>query len=262
MKRIVLLVGWISAFLFFAGCGAKGQDPQFSLNAQNAYCPAGLDKSKTLPDVLQVQKYRITVSGADLSPMQFEAPGNASGMALDNIPKGDNRTVLVEAINNRSQVICRRELQGVSIQGGTSIPIAFSLLAVPFIANLSDGNLITQTRLVFQGYGEPAGAVEITDEFGGSETVLTDLNTNEELVSPSVQDASFGFKPAILSLGEHTFHVRDIQTGQESQVKVTLVSPGRPPGMAINVTGAITVTRSQSVGMGGSFSQVLEALEK
>ena len=262
MKRIVLFALMVPLFWGLSvGCGKK-EEPLFSVSEEFAYCPVGQNGSGTLPDVLRIESYRITVTAEGEEPVVFSLPGNVDSANLKDIPKGENRTVLVEAVNNRGQVICSRELLGVSIKGGTVIPIAMSLLAVPFVANVSDGNLVTQTRLTFHGYGEPAGAVEIVDIFNGAETVLTDLDTNEELVSPSLASAEFSFKPAVLPLGEHLFRVRDIQTGQQSEVKVTLVQPGRFPGTGICSAGAVSPNRSDTVGRYDPFSEVFEALKK
>lgn len=254
---IVLALG-----LILGACSGK-EKQEFSLSADFPHCPVGRDPSKPLPDVLRIEQYRITVSGGNIDePMVFTVPGNAEGASVDDIPKGENRTLLVEALNNRDQVICRRELRGVSIKGGKLTPVEMSLLAVPFIANISDGNIVTQTRLVFRGYGEPSGAVEILDNFQGNEIVLTDLDTNSDLVSPTVSDADFTFRPAVLPIGEHTFTVRDTQTGETSEVTATLVRPGRQPGTGFSVAGFIGSTKSQTIGRNDYFVEALEALMK
>lgn len=253
--RVILA---LLATAFAAGCGGEGL--QTSLSLENAYCPVGQAGTSAMPDALRIETYRVTLSGEDFEPITVDMSGNTASAPIEGIPKGEDRTLLIEALNNRGQVVCRRQLTGIEIRGGKLALIEISLLAVPFIANLSDGNLVTQTRLTFQGYGEPVGAVEILDLFQGNETVLTDLNTSSEMVSPSLQDASFKFQPPVLGLGEHLFTVRDVQTGEQSQVRVTLVRPGRVPGRGLSVAGALDLTQSQTVGRNDLFIEALEAL--
>jgi hypothetical protein len=248
------------ALAFFAACGGKKLETLVSL--ENAYCPAGKAGAAALPDVLKIESYRVTISGDDFDPIVVTLDGKTASSPVEDIPKGEDRTLLVEALNNRGQVICRRELTGIEIKGGKIALVELSLLAVPFVANLSDGNVVTSTRLTFQGYGEPAGAVEIIDTFNGSETVLTDLDTNSELVSPSENDATFKFRPAVLPIGGHLFTVRDYQTGQQSQVAVTLVAPGRTPGTGLSVAGFIGTAGVQTAGRNDAFVEALEALSR
>ncbi len=245
---------------FLAAC--SGDKLQTSLSLENAYCPAGKDVTGPLPDVLKIESYTITISGDDFEPITVTLDGKTASSPVEDIPKGENRTLLIEAKNNRGQVICRRELTGIEIKGGKIALVEISLLAVPFVANISNGNVVTQTRLVFDGYGEPVGAVEIIDTFDGKETVLTDLITSADLVSPLVKDATFKFKPAVLPIGEHLFTVRDFQTGEQSQVTVTLVAPGRTPGTGLSVTGKVGVAGVQTVGRDDVFVEALEALSR
>ena len=248
----------LAAMAFIAACG--GDKLQTTLSLDNAYCPAGKAGTGVLPDVLKIDAYRVTISGEGFDPIIVTLDGKTASTPVEGIPKGENRTLLIEALNNRGQVICRRELNGIDVKGGKIALVEISLLAVPFVANLSDGNVVTQTRLIFNGYGEPDGAVEIIDTFGGQDTTLTDLDTNAAQVSPSSDDATFKFKPAVLPIGEHLFTVRDFQTGEQSQVKVTLVQPGRTPGTGVSVSGKIGAGGVQTVGRNDVFVEAFEAL--
>jgi hypothetical protein len=253
---------WLALSVLFASCSGGSGDQQFSLSVDNAYCPSGISSLESPPDVLRVDSYRVLISGDGLEPIELFLPGNFAAGNIDKIPKGDNRTLLVEALNASGQVICRRQMTGISIEGGKSTPIIVTLLSVPFVTNLSNGNIVTQTRLVFKGYGEPAGAIEILDLFNGSETVLTDLETSSDLISPSTSDAGFVFKPAILPLGIHLFTVRDAGTGESSQVSVTLVTAGREPGRGIVAAGFRNSSQHHASGRSDLFSEVLEELTK
>lgn len=250
----------VASLAVIAACG--GDKLQTSLSLEDAYCPQGKDLTGPAPEVLKIEEYRVTISGEGFDPITVTLDGKTDSTPVEGIPKGENRTLLIEALNNRGQVICRRELTGIEIKGGKVALVEISLLAVPFIANISDNNIVTQTRLTFEGYGEPVGAVQVIDTFNGTETILTDLSTSSELVSPSKSDATFQFKPAVLPIGEHLFTVRDFQTGEQSQVKVTLVAPGRIPGTGLSVAGKVGALGVQTVGRNDVFVEALEALSK
>ncbi|HSA58375.1 MAG TPA: hypothetical protein VLJ37_01660 [bacterium] len=262
MRKVKILVGVtvMACMALLAACG--GKKLQTSLSLEDAYCPQGKDLSGAVPEVLKIESYEITISGDDFEPITVTLDGKTASAPVEEIPKGENRTLLIEAKNNRGQVICRRELTGIEIKGGKIALVEISLLAVPFVANISNGNVVTQTRLTFDGYGEPVGAVQIIDTFNGEESILTDLITSADLVSPSSADATFQFKPAVLPIGEHLFTVRDFQTGEQSQVTVTLVAPGRAPGTGLSIAGFIGTAGAQTVGRNDNFVEALEALSK
>lgn len=259
MKTLLGVIA-VAALTVIAACG--GDKLQTSLSLEDAYCPQGKDLTGPAPEVLKINEYRITISGEDFEPITVTLDGKTASSPVEDIPKGENRTLLIEALNNRGQVICRRELTGIAIKGGKIALVEISLLAVPFVANISDNNIVTATRLTFDGYGEPVGAVQIIDTFNGTETVLKDVATDSELVSPSSTDATFKFKPLVLPIGEHAFTVRDFQTGEQSQVKVTLVAPGRTPGTGLSVAGKVGALGVQTTGRNDIFVEALEALSK
>jgi hypothetical protein len=260
IKRFLGLASALAVTALAAACG--GDKLQTTLSLENAYCPAGKLGTSVLPDVLKIDAYRVTISGDGFDPITVTFDGKTSSTPVEGIPKGENRTLLIEALNDRGQVICRRELTGIEVKGGKIALVEISLLAVPFIANISEGNVVTQTRLTFEGYGEPDGAIEIIDTFDGKEMPLTDLDTNANQVSPSADDATFKFKPAVLPIGEHLFTVRDYQTGEQSQVNAVLVAPGRTPGTGLSVAGKVGVAGVQTVGRNDVFVEALEALSQ
>jgi hypothetical protein len=253
--NFVLLV--LFGSLSLAACGTVGET--VGIGIDDAYCPAGRQTLDILPEELRIETYRVTISAPDISPpITFDFEGKTTSAPLQNIPKGKNRTLTVEAVNSGGQIICRRTINDLTIEGGKLSSVAVPLLAVPFATNLSNGNLITQSRLVFRGYGEPGGAIEILDQFGGNETVLNDLNTNSDLIQPSINDAGFFFRPSLLPLGTHTFVVRDGTTGESNQVTVTLVRPGREPGRGIQTTGSVAPFGAQTAGRIDLLPDVME----
>src|SRR5262245_52792584 len=119
----------IAIGLFLFACNADNQ-LKTTLSLQNPYCPAGKDSTQALPDILKIDAYRITISGEGFDPMVVKLDGKTKSAPVQNIPKGTDRSLLIEALNDRNQVICRRDLTGMEIKGGKINVVEVSLLAV------------------------------------------------------------------------------------------------------------------------------------
>lgn len=258
--RSWILIG----FMTFSGCfGSSGAgDGVMAVAVYNAHRPAGLSADEPLPEVLRVETFRVLITGDKMDPVEVFFPGDAAGGTISGISRGDNRIVLVEAINKFGQVIRRREIAGVKISGGKETPIVASLLSVPIVTNLKDGNLVTQTRLVFQGYAEPGGSLEIEDSYNSSLSLLPDLSSSANMISPSLSLGGFTFKPPVLPLGTHTFTLRDPESGEESQITLTLVRPGRQPGIGVSAAGKVVASETTTASGAGLFSEVLDLMAR
>ncbi len=229
---------------------------------KNSRRPAALAATSPLPDILNVERFRVVVSGSDFSPpIEVFFPSDTASGQISGIPVGDNRTVLIEALNHTGMVIRRRELSGISIAGGEPTPVVATLLSVPIVTNLSNGNLVTQTRLMLKGYAEPAAGLQVEEINGATpSSVLTDISTSSSVVTPALSDGGFEFHPQLLALGPHTFRIRDTGTGQENIVTVTLVRPGRTPGVGLGLAGkTLPASRSTATSL-GRFSETLETM--
>lgn len=234
--------------LSLLACASSSSEQGTILLAVKNAQEATLSFRAPVPDILKVETFRVVVSGDDFQPIEASFPGNSTSGVLSGIPLGDNRTVLIEAINKKGQVVRRNQITGIKIQGGDPTPIEATLFSVPVATTPAEGSLITQTRLIFKGYAEPGGSLEIEDNLKDSpSSLLLDLNTSDNLVSPSLSDGSFTFQPPFLPTGVHTFIIRDPESGEESQITVTLVQAGLEPG-----TGMI--------GNLGKFPEVVEAM--
>lgn len=251
------------AFLFLCSCSSGNGDGVIALVVKNAASPAGLS-AQSIPSVLQADTFRVTISAPDLSPpLVVTFPGTAVEGQVTGIPVGENRTVLIEAINASGQVVRRRQLPGITISGDRPTPVVASLLSVPLVTNIPNNGLVTQTRLVFKGYAEPGSGLEITDAPpAGSSSVLTDINDSETMISPSLSDGGFTFQPSLLALGLHTFTITDLSSGEKSQITVTVVRAGRQPGLGFNVAGSIKPLSIESTGNSGMFSKALNQMQQ
>ena len=242
----------IAGLLFLSwlvGCSSGGAGG-ITLKVENGRKPAALMKSATLPDVLVANSFRVVISGADFAPpIEVSFAGDTTKGTISGIPIGADRTVLIEAINSNGQVIRKREMRGISIEGGGPTAVQATLLSIPWVTNIKDGSVIPLNRLMFLGYGEPAGSVEVMDQFEGVSASLSDITTAQPSVSPSRSDGSFFFRPQTLSPGKHTFEFRDPQTKESSKLTVTLVTVHRVPGTFVEFGGAVSSQATINLGI-------------
>lgn len=256
-----------------AGCGElSGENGGILLVVKNARGPAALvneesafsalTSDEALPSSLQVTSFRVIVSGPDFSPpIERFFPGDATEGTISGIPVGEDRTVLIEALNQDGRPVRRREVHHVEIQGGMETPVATSLVAVPWFTSLSDGSVVTTTRLTLEGYGEPGSGLEIVDHFGESSfsiSALPDTDgslTTSPFVTPSLSVGFFSLKPPLLPPGVHRFELRDPQTGESNIVTVTLVAPGRRPGTWVVSAGLLQSRQKTTLGMTEPFER-------
>lgn len=226
-----------------------------ALTVKNAKHPAAISIDN-LPEVLQVKSFHVVVSGEGFEPIESSFSADSSYGVVSGIPVGDDRTIMIEALNNSGQAIRRRTLKGLTVVAGNPTPVVATLVSLPVITNFQDGSLVTQTHLIFKGYGEPAGSVEVSDS-NQSSFILTDMSTSSTLISPSLSDGSFSFTPSLLPIGTHTFTFHDPESGEFTQLTLTLVKPGSRPGFGLSSAGAVSKSFGMSLGMMGQFQEVM-----
>lgn len=246
------------------GCLGPGGNGGVQLVVHHARLPATLKNAELLPDVLKVESFRVVISGSDFSPpIEVLFPGDASGGTISGIPVGEDRTIRIEALNSGAQVVRSREVTGISISGGEPTPVQATLLSVPWVTNIANNSIVTNSRLSFEGIAEPGSAVTVTDRFNGLDLSLSDLQgaaslDQAEPIRPSLSDGKFFFHPPLLAPGLHTFEFRDPQTGAASSLTVTLVPPGRMPGTFLGFGGGMDAR--WGVSLGQDSTDVIQAL--
>ena len=249
--RISLLLLLLVPFLISClGIGEDRSDGIIAMAVRDARRPAALKADVVLPDILTVTSFRVVISGDGIvPPIEVFFPGDSSSGIIKGIPKGRNRKVLIEALNAGGIAVRRREVDNVEISGGGDpTPVEASLLSVPVLTSPSNNALVVPGQLVFHGYAEPAGTLEIMETTDNASVVLYDVSTAADMVSPSLSDGGFTFQPSVMGLGQHSFTVRDPQSGWETQVAVTLVPPGRQPGTGFSAGGLISKINGSALG--------------
>ncbi len=235
-----LRIAFFGFFMLLAAC-TKQEHVDLFLNIENALAPAGL-VAEELPLRQQVKKFRVYVTGSGISvPILLEATPDGAGISLKDIPEGDQRTLLVEALNNENMVVRRKEIKNITIDKQKLEPITVSLNTVPIFLNLRNGNRVIVTRLMMQGSGEPNHQIEVQDASFNQSLVLKDNQTGLEFAEAKLSLGQFNFLPPELALGRHTFILRDLTNGESSQVTVRLAPPGSLPG-----TGIVSFGQSKS----------------
>lgn len=253
----------IPVIIITTGCNTGSGSGGIALVVKNARGPAPVEEngsvalaaSAVLPPELQVASFRIVVSGEDFPAIEAVFPAETTEGSVGNIPAGRERTVLIEALNSAGEAVRRRSVAHVEIVGGRTTSVAATLVAVPRFTSIREGRVITASRLVLEGYGEPGSGLELNDRFGDTTYSISEIPAEEgsasssPVITPSLSAGFFSMKPPVLQPGVHTFELKDPQTGESASVTVTLVPAGRRPGTWVGSMGGLAATHTTSAGM-------------
>ncbi len=239
----------LTVLLLLSTACTRHENVNIDLIIENALSPAGLSVEQ-LPEIQRVVRFVVTVTGEDLAePVVINLDADSTGTELNELPDGTARTFLVEAFNSEGMVVRRKQIMNVTIDKDNAEPIVVSLNTVPLFTNLRSGNRVIVNRLKLLGVGEPGGRLEIDDATEGSSDVLLDVSLGDSVISPSISLGTFTMAPDTLALGRHTFTVRDLDNGEQSQVSVRLIPPGSLPGIGIVSFGGIEASHVSAGGV-------------
>ena len=277
LSCFLILASYFSIFSF--ACMPGGGEGFVALEVQNARGPEGfsektlresaelqgfLTQAQTSIDPLVVTEFRVTITAADLAePITAEAQADAEEIEIVGIPVGEGRRILIEAINGEGTVIRRRELTGIVIKGGVVTPIKTSLNTIPLILNLKNNSTVLARHFSVQGFGEPAGRLQLEAR---STNQVIQLNESpfggEVLVSPSLSTGLFEFAPPAFLLGKQTLTVTDLSSGESSSIEIVVVEGEQRAGTRLAVTGspALSVGAAVAGHDTGHFPALLELL--
>lgn len=237
-----------------SGKGASGGG-FVSLQIDNSRAPEGFT-ALSLSDLpsprLVVSKFRVTVSGEGIDPsMISEADATSTEIEVLDIPPGPNRSILIEALNSDSEVIRRRQIDGLTISPGVVTPIKTSLNTVPLILNLRNGNIVEARNLKISGFGEPGSTISVTTQTkDGSPISLSESAGGGSVISPSLSTGIFDLVPSQSLSGRQTIVVTDDGSGESSSVEVLIIQSG-PPGRRLSAAGGLQPAVSIGPGIGG-----------
>lgn len=270
---------FLTAFVLLAccaGCGGNDNDGFVVIKLERADLTAGLpdlaaeaSQSALSLDLLKIAGFQALVTAGDIeTPITATAEASADQIEIRGIPYGENRTILVEALNSRGDVLRRRRLEGLEIKKGVVSNVEGRWNTVPLALNLADGSVLSAERFRVLGFGEPGSPIRVSSvSDAGGAVAFVSLNETvpQTVVSPSLSSGLFNFRQRPSALGRQTLTLRDENNGETSSVTVYVIE-GEPPGRRLVSAGGLGPTVTIGSAMGGlrtgHFPLVLQALSK
>lgn len=191
-----------------------------------------------------ITQYAITVSGDGFSPLTSVVNGDATDATIEGIPAGEHRAVRIMAMNANGQSIREGDAQDVTVPSDTVAEVPIAMQAVPVITNVADGAYVTNTRLRFDIFSDPATVVEMSSNSGTTSVPLTDVVENRSTVATDASTGLASFVPPKLSPGDYTLTVRDTKTNRKSDVAIVVTDGTREKGAPLKsvvVRGAMVM---------------------
>lgn len=231
MKRVSNKILFFVLLLFISSCGGGGggfaeKGSGVDIGSGGGGLELVVKNAKSFnPSISHgmILNYRVTITADDLeNPIVVNFDGSSTEGVINDVPAGENRSILVEAVNPNGAVIREGETEGVEVKGGEVADAEVSLEPVPIFTNLSDGNSLANTRLIFKVFAEPGSQIIVEELLNENQSPLLDASTLLPDVSLD-QSTGLGFlSPSLQFCGEHTYIVRDLNTNRSSSVKVDL----------------------------------------
>lgn len=223
MKRVTSMIGMFCV-LVVASCGSDprpdrgaGGNGALSLSVKS---PDSFDPHTTHGKVV---KYAVTVTGPGFSaPISAEFPGDATEGLIENVPTGGGREISVVAVNPNGSTILAGEANGVTIGEGIT-DAEVGLERVPIFANISDGSVTLNTRLVLDVFADPGRAVVIDDSSDENTFSIVDASSSASEIFSNESTWLASVSPKVLPIGPHTLTVRDKENGRSSTVTIKLL---------------------------------------
>lgn len=215
-----------------AACGGGAGSPALVMapgsgSGQVALAITGAKSFNPLITPGQITQYDITISGEGFEPVKTVVAGDATEATIAGIPTGAHRMVHVAAVNPNQQMIREGEAVDVEIPADAVAAVPITLQAVPVITNVADGAIVTNSRLRFSIFSDPASLVELTSSTGEASAVLTDVVENRPIVATDAATGVAAFVPPKLAPGDYLLTVRDAKTGRKSQVNLVVTDGSR-----------------------------------
>jgi hypothetical protein len=168
----------------------------------------------------KIESYRVVVKASGMGDVEAGLPGDAKTGVIEGVPVGGGRGVFVEAINKNGIAIYAGEEMGVKVGGGTT-EVHVDMEQVPIFANVSNGAVVHNTRLVFRIFADPSSPVDVVGERGGESFSLSDSVDAGIYADESTWLANIS--PPLLDPGAWRFTCRNSANGRSSSIDVRLV---------------------------------------
>ena len=173
-------------------------------------------KTPSLSEAARITQYKVVVSGDGLPAVEQMVSLDAAGVAIEGIPAGLNRKVEVTALNGAGKILREGVVENLAIQGGKSVAVEVTLVSVPAVLNLSDGDFSSNQRVWFKVLTDPGHTIAV--ESGGG---LKDIVTAAESVTAGA-NGEVKFYPGVFPAGDPVFKITDRTTQKSSSVTLHL----------------------------------------
>jgi hypothetical protein len=175
----------------------------------------------------QIVHYRVAVRGPDIEPFTLTVPSDQDEVVFDALPIGSERTIEIEGINARDQVV----LSGVTVGhvvADAPTRVVVELQRHPLFANLDDADTVRSTRLRPEILGEPGSQVVIHIDRLDADGATVEAS---KIVAASLAISSLqGLAPlssGVLDPGWYRLTATDAQTQRRGSVRVLVVDGAR-----------------------------------
>lgn len=231
---------FIPVLFLLAACSEGGENAGYG-NKNLAITISGSQSFNTKVVHGEIDYYQITVSSPDIDrPIVQKIDGKSKNASLVGIPSGENYTVTVEAINPNGMTIRRGKKEGVTVETGQFSKVDLAMVSVPIFINVTNQSAITGNRLVFKIFAEPESHLQIWRGKTEADTILTEEGSGLAFVDTTTnKDGLYAFDPGVLDYGVHTCRLEDIDSGEASQILMTLYEPTIRPGVGLVSAGKV-----------------------
>lgn len=205
----ILLVGTLCGGV---GCGAGLQEPKEILFSESSGAVGYLHlnvanaENQLISELGSIEKYKIILEGEGMERKEKSFSKTTANLLIQGIPPGENRRILVQALNRKDQVLREGEVEGLSVVRGKVTRADIVLEAVPVVLNLSDGEYLSNLRLYFSLFSDAKHPLRVEQE-----GILQDVRTGLSELTTSASGL-VRFYPPRMEAGSYSFFIRDLVT--------------------------------------------------
>lgn len=184
-----------------------------------------------------VSRYELTLSAEGVEDRHFSFEGESERIFLENISYGNNRTLFLQAFNEKNQVIYEAFRKNINIEEGKRNVLEIFLESIPVFTNLSSSRAVYNTQLQFQIFSKPGEDVVIEQIEDDETKLLFDISSSNLALQFSESTGLANLSPALLPAGKYHFQVRNVNNGKKSELYLTVLDGAQNEGAAFVAAG-------------------------
>lgn len=222
MKNLLFNILLLVVFLGGIGCGGSLQEPKEVLfseadgNAGYLHLNVANAENQLISELGSIEKYKIILEGEGMERKEKSLSKTTANLVIQGIPPGENRRIIVQALNRKDQVLREGEVEGLSVARGKVTRADIVLEAVPVVLNLSDGEYLSNLRLYFSLFSDAKHPLKVEQE-----GILQDVRTGLSELTTSASGL-VRFYPPRMEAGSYSFLIRDLVTDKTTALTLHL----------------------------------------